>query len=283
MLGWILLFIGVIGFGYAGYKDLKTTEFEDWIPYLIIIAALAVRGTFALILGDFSIIINAVLFGLLFLGFGYILYFLKQWGDGDAWLMGALGFLFPDAAGFVPLIGSFMPFPMLLIFNFFMLALIYLIVYALVLGFMTPHIFLILKKRLYAKKNEICVLFAALLAVSAVPYFYLFYFFSVPPLQSLYLFILPFIGLLMILFLQYAKVIEDDLFKRKIPVSRLRVGDVIITDKWRGITEKELRQLQKRGGYVWIKEGVRFSPVFVLNLLLTLFIGSIMPLLFPLS
>ena len=73
MLGWILLAIGVVGFSYAGWKDLKTTEFEDWLPYSIIIAALVVRASFSFILGDFAVITNSVILGLIFLGFGYLL------------------------------------------------------------------------------------------------------------------------------------------------------------------------------------------------------------------
>ena len=32
MLGWLLLAGGAVGLGAAGYLDLKTTEFPDWLP-----------------------------------------------------------------------------------------------------------------------------------------------------------------------------------------------------------------------------------------------------------
>jgi Flp pilus assembly protein protease CpaA len=274
MLGWILLAIGVAGFGYCGWKDLKTTEFEDWVPYCIIIAALIARGAYSFLTGDFSAITNSVLFGLVFLGFGYLLYFLRQWGDGDAWLMGALGFLFPDAAGFTPLVASLMPFPLTIIFNFFLVALLYLIAYSLILGIRTPSISRTVKKNLSERKAGIILTFVAVGAASLAFPLYL--------LSTYYIPLESFWALYIMLFLQYARAIEKDLFKRKIKAKDLKVGDVIISDKWRGLTEKEVNALRKKGGEVWIKEGVRFAPVFVINLIVTLFFGNLMMLILPL-
>ncbi|UCD03248.1 MAG: prepilin peptidase [Candidatus Aenigmatarchaeota archaeon] len=281
MLGWILLAIGVVGFGYAGYKDLKTTEFEDWLPYSIIIAALAVRGVSAFLLNDFTIIMDSVFYGLLFLGLGYMLYFLRQWGDGDAWLMGALGFLFPDATGFVPMFQGAMPFPFMLIFNFFLVALAYLVVYALVLGIRNPNIYKSFIKNVHERKKTIIVIFVATAAAALFASMYLSFAFYLHIYRFTNLLLVPFAALLLMLFLQYAKAVEKDLFKRKIKAKDLKAGDVLITDKWRGLTEHEVKKLRKRGGEFWIKEGVRFAPVFVINLLLTMFIGNLIVILLP--
>ncbi len=281
MLGWILLIIGVIGFSYAGWKDIKTTEFEDWLPYSIIIAALAVRGVFSFILSDFTIITSSVLYGLLFLGFGYILYFLKQWGDGDAWLMGALGFLFPDASGFVPFITSFMPFPVLIVFNFFLVALVYIIIYAIALGLRTPKVYRTFIKNVHRMKHAIGYVFIILVIASAAVSLYLSYNFPVPVYRLAGLFTMPFVAVAILLFFQYARAVEGDLFKRKIKANDLRAGDVIVSDKWRGLTEAEVKRLRKKGGEVWIKEGVRFAPVFVITLIVTLFVGSLMAIIIP--
>ena len=131
MIGWLLLAVGLAGFGYAGWLDLKTTEFPDWIPYALIVSALAIRGGYSLLTWDFSFITNSIIWGLAFLGLGLGFYFLKQWGDGDAWLLGALGFLYPDATGFI-FTGQL--FHVTLIVNFFMVALLYIIAYTIGLG-----------------------------------------------------------------------------------------------------------------------------------------------------
>ena len=87
----------------------------------------------------------------------------------------------------------------------------------------------------------------------------------------------------MLLFLQYARAVESDLFRRKIKAKDLRAGDVLITGKWRGITQEEIEKLRKKGGEVWIKEGVRFAPVFVITVLVTVFVGSVAHILFPIG
>ena len=125
MLGIVLLFISILGFGAAGYLDLKTTEFPDWLPYSIIIASIAVRAVFSFIMGDFTILTNSFIIGGIFLGIGLALYYTNQWGDGDAWLLGAMGFVFPDPAGFSAMTSSAMvsfPFPITLISNMFFVA-----------------------------------------------------------------------------------------------------------------------------------------------------------------
>jgi len=280
MLGLILLAVGVVGFGLGAYWDLKTTEFPDWLPYSMIVLALAIRGGFSLFLGDFSFIINSLIWGTIFLAFGLLLYHFKQWGDGDAWLLGALGFLLPDAAGFVPVIESVFPFPVIVLFNFFLISLLYLIAYSVVLGLKNPSVHRSFIKNLRVGIRLMAGIFFALLLSSLLMVFYFNATFGVPVWNFTGIMLIPFLSVLILTFLHYARAIEGDLFKRKIPVKKLRVGDVLISDKWRGLTDKEVLKFQKKGGYVWIKEGVRFAPVFIITIIVTLFFGSMAGILF---
>jgi prepilin signal peptidase PulO-like enzyme (type II secretory pathway) len=81
----------------------------------------------------------------------------------------------------------------------------------------------------------------------------------------------------LILLWKFVKVVEDVGFKKRISVSKLKVGDVLLESKrWDGITEAELRKIKKSGKkFVTIKTGVRFGPVFSLALLFTFFYGDI--------
>lgn len=276
LLGWILLAIGVAGFGAAAYLDLKTTEFPDWLPYGIIISALAVRGIFSWIEGDIWIIGQSVIFGGLMLGFGLLLFFLKQWGDGDAWLLGALGFLFPDPAGFANV--SVFPFPAVVLFNFFFSSFFYLIVYSVALGIKSPK----MTKKFFAeiKKDirRILIYAAVITAGSIASVAYLVTYARPTPFALGYIISFPVIFLAVIVFVRYGRFVEQNLFKRKIPASKLREGDVLMSDKWRGLKKDEIEKLKKKGGNVWIKEGVRFAPVFIIALLITLFYGNILAL-----
>jgi prepilin signal peptidase PulO-like enzyme (type II secretory pathway) len=80
----------------------------------------------------------------------------------------------------------------------------------------------------------------------------------------------------------FVKTVEDVAFKKRILVSKLKVGDVLFESKvWEGISEKELKKIKASGKkFVWIKEGVRFAPVFPLALILTLLYGNALTFLF---
>ena len=152
--------------------DLKKTEFPGWIPYGLIAASVLVFSLDGLITGGFSLLTNSVLYGLVFLAIGLGLYFSRQWGDGDAWLLGALGFALPSRLIF-PEQASITPFYFALFFNFLVVALVYTIVYSIALGFRDvktrKRFFSEAEKGLRYKIVSIIVVAVAFLAV----YFYL--------------------------------------------------------------------------------------------------------------
>lgn len=281
MFQWVLLAIGVLGFGAAAYWDLKTTEFPDWLPYVMIILALATRAIASLYLQDLSILTESIIIGVAFLAFGLALYFLKQWGDGDGWLLGALGFLFPTASGFAVPLGQF-PFPFILLFNFFIVAFAYLIVYSLALGARTPGIKSLFMESLRkeAKGMVSMIVVFTIACIAFIAYINITY--MVPVQEMWHITLFPIVVILLLLFIRYGRVIETHVFKKQIAAGKLRVGDVMISQRWRGLTEKELKTLKAKGGRVWIKEGVRFAPVFLITLLVTLFFGSLAMIFLPL-
>jgi hypothetical protein len=280
MLGLILLAIGIVGFGATAYLDLKTTEFPDWLPYSIIVAALGVRGVYAFLLSDLSIIISSVVIGLVFLGIGMLMYYTRQWGDGDAWLLGALGFLFPDPTGFAPNLSAAgfasFPFPAVMLFNFFFVSFFYLIAYSLYLGLSSPKISSQFIHYLKGNSRSVVSLIVIFSGFCVGLFFYMNLHFGVPMGQLTYVILFPGLFAALLLFLHYGKFIENKLFKKRIDAKKLRAGDVPVGSKWRVLTEKEVKALKRKGGKVWIKEGVRFAPVFILTLILTLFWGNLM-------
>lgn len=280
MLDIILLIIGVLGFGAAAYSDLKTTEFPDWLPYSIIIAALVTRAYFAFTGGNLEIITNSILIGGGFLLFGYALYALKQWGDGDAWLLGALGFLFPDPAGIIPQFLSPFAFYYDQIFNFFFVAFIYLILYSLAIGLMNPKIWKTFKKDLAKDKKPLAGIIILFAVVSVAIVGYLNITIRIPIYNMYNILLLPVLFTFIIIFIRYGKHIEQDLFRKEIDAKDLRIGDVPVDDKWRVLKKEEIEKLKKKGGKIWIKEGVRLAPVFIISMLVSLFLGNIIHILF---
>jgi len=273
LLGFVLLAVGIVGFGLAGYWDLRYTEFPDWLPYSIIVIALVVRGVFSFLENDLWIIGNSVIVGLVFLGLGMILYFLKQWGDGDAWLLGALGFLFPNETGFV--VKTFLPFPLTLLFNFLFISLVYLIIYSVSLGLKKREINRVYWNYLRGQSGVFVFLIVLFFVFSWALAFYLYYALSVSLDSLLTVILFPFLLTFVLLFTSYARVVEENLFKKKISVRDLKVGDVILKGRWRGLKENEIKELKRKERYVWVKEGVRFAPVFLFAMLISLFYGDL--------
>lgn len=278
MFEWILLIIGAAGLGAAGYLDLKTTEFPDWLPYAVIVSALAVRGTASIFLNDFSIIINSVIVGFVFLGFGYLLYFLKQWGDGDAWLLGALGFLFPTEA-FNSLIPHTIPFPITLVSNFFLLSFFYLLGYSVVIGFRNPKVVREFKKSLRANQKGIVSIVGLFFALTGFIVYLMYELYGFGIHTTYHMFLIPVLLLFVLVFINYGRIIESRVFRKRIKTSELKPGDVPLDEKWRVLKPNEIAKLKRKGGNVWIKEGVRLAPVFIATLLVSLFIGNLFLLL----
>jgi Flp pilus assembly protein protease CpaA len=278
MLEWILAAIGVAGFGFAGFLDLKTTEFPDWLPYSMIVSALVARGVFSFLGSNWSILADSLIVGAIFLGLGLGMYFLKQWGDGDAWLLGALGFLFPNASGF-PYAGA-LPFPVAIVFNFLLGAFVYIIAYSFILSLAKPEVYHGFARSFRSKYKGTILLVGGLSAAYFMFLIATFLLFGLVPPSPLFAAAFPVFIAFIAVFSHYGVYIEKNLFKKRIPVGKLRAGDVPVGGKWRVLKPSEVRALKKRGGYIWIKEGVRFAPVFLIALLLTLIFGDLFSLIF---
>ena len=273
----IFLAIAVIGFGYSAYLDLRYTEFPDWLPYSIIIVSVISRIAYHVSLTGLTIataysIIPMAVTGLVFLGFGLLLYYMGQWGDGDAWLLGGMGFLFPDSGGLLVETGG-IAFPFVIIFNFFIVSLVYMIGYSLILGMRKKEINKEFVRTLKKNRIRIELMIAAFFALFMGLSSYMYFFRGIPPALSTFLF--PFFISFMIIFFYYGKAVEKKAFKKQIDVKDLREGDVIMDGKWVGVTSTDIKKLQKKGGKIWIKEGVRFAPVFIITILVTLLLGNV--------
>jgi len=268
MLEIILFAVGLVGFGLAGYYDLRYTEFHDILPYSLIVIVLLIRGVFAFLSSDFSILINSAITGLLFLGLGFILYLTKQWGDGDAWLLGCFGFLFSDPQSMLFLNGfnSLVPFQLAALFNFFIISVVYIILYSFVIGLRTPGIYKDFTSAMNSNKKKLYgSLSLPILVLAAAFYFFLIAFYQYSFIFSL----LTLLLVCLVFFGYYTKSLEKLAFRKKISSRKLKEGDVLIGNRWRSLTKRTKK-------YVYIKEGVRFAPVFIITLLVTALYGGLL-------
>jgi Flp pilus assembly protein protease CpaA len=256
MLELILFGIAFIGSLAAGLWDLKTTEIPDEIPTLMIALGVALW----LMSGNIYGFALSMVFGISFLLFGWLLYKAGQWGGGDAKMLSAIGFLIPLFGGRLLALDFF--------FNLFFVGLFYMVVYSVALGFLNKGTFSTFGKAM-TREKIISAVVIALIVVSGLT----FVFISESMVAAELLLILA----LLMLFWKYSKTVENNIFKKKIPTSKLRVGDVLLESKqWDGISEEDLAKIKRSGKkFVTIKEGVRFGMVFFIALIVTYFAGNI--------
>jgi len=254
----------------------------------MIIVALVVYGTQSLLAWNYWPLLNSFMVGLAFLGFGFLMYFLGQWGGGDAKILGAMGFLLPAAPSFISPnffnLTPFFPFPFSFMVNVFLVGAAYMIIYAIVMALRNRDIVRKFKEDMAASCRFLLALSAALFAAFiAIGFALSNAFYARLSLGEIVAdSILPLAATVMIFVVwKFARAVENVGFKRRVSVGRLKVGDVLDKSRlWEGITEKELRTLRRsKTRYVWVKEGVRFAPAFPLALLVTALFGDVLILL----
>ncbi|MEM5772604.1 MAG: prepilin peptidase [Candidatus Aenigmatarchaeota archaeon] len=284
VVGFLIAFLGS---SLAAAFDLKITptEIPDEIPHTMIALALILSCFQSLLEFSFSPLIESLLYGFSLLAFGFLMYRLGQWGGGDAKVLAAIGFFTPFIS---PLTKNLLlPFAFSYLVNVFIVGAAYMLFYAFVLAALNKKIITEFLKSVKSSCKIIAISMVALLLLFCSTNILLFNFFGLSAdfysifSNSLLLLILT---LSLFLIWIFVKTVEDKAFKRRIPISKLKVGDVLLESKlWEGITEKEIKKIKKSGKKsVWIKEGVRFAPTFPLALIFTLLFGDLILFLFSL-
>jgi Flp pilus assembly protein protease CpaA len=267
----------LFGSAIAGAYDLKTTEIPDVLPYSMIAIGLAYYLYLSLTYSNFYYLIISLAVGLLFLGFGFVMYFLGQWGGGDAKLLSAMGFLLPIKPEFS--VQTLFPFPLSFFINLFLIGAAYMLLYAFIYSLMNRKILQVFVKEVKASSKFLFLSFASFLIFIFFSSYYIFTtFFEFVPLSFIVKFslLISFLTLIFFLIWKFARIVEKVGFVKRISVKKLKVGDILAESKYiEGITEKELRKIKRSGKkFVKIKTGVRFAPAFTLALLFTVFFGD---------
>ncbi len=238
---------------YAGLYDLKTSDVYEEVPTLLISFGLFYWFIVSLINGNFAFFLNSILVGSFFLALGLLLYQLKAWGDGDAWVFGGIGFLVP----FLPT--PFLIYPISFVFNVLIVGGIYSMIYIIGYGIIKENI----RKTFISEiKKHTLIYFGFIFACVLISYYIPFFFI---------------VGLFPFIYI-YTKVVEEGM-KRKIKVSELKEGDVLVRREIYGLKREEIEKLKETKKYVEVQEGVRFTMVFPLTLLFLYYFGGFFGLL----
>ncbi len=283
MLEYIPFSIALAGSAIAGAWDLRTTEIPDIIPHAMIVIALAFWGIQSFLVQDYWLVGQSLLVGLGLLGMGFLMYFTGQWGGGDAKILAAIGFLLP--ANIFNTTQLLLPFPLSYTVNVFLLGAVYMIVYAVVFSFINRKIIHDFLANVKSSIKSMSLMFAVLLASATFLTYAINSRFGIP-IEAPYLLntslTVSSLAVALMLVWKFVLSVEKVGFRRKIPVGKLREGDVLMDSKlWEGITKENISRIKKSGKrHVVIKDGVRFGPVFPIALLFTVYAGDLLAIFF---
>jgi len=249
----------------CGIYDLKTSNMLDPIAWVMIALGIGLHAYESYITGNWFILQWCLIVVTFFFIFSLFMYYRGYWGGGDGEMLIAYGALLPFG------LNESLLFPLLLFLNIFLVGGIYSVIYSYILIAKNKKMFNKLKKELKGYKKYLFGFVGALIGAIIIA--------ITNP------FIFPLVLIIALLFLyppilKFSEFVEKNLFKRKIPVSKLKEDDVLGEDipelglkakLVRGLSKEEVEKIKKVRKYVVIKEGVRFIPVFPIALFLSLF------------
>lgn len=280
MLGILLTAIALIWLLAAAIFDFKTREIPDWLSYSLTAIVILAYLTASLQESSFSPLLWSILTALLFAILALLLYFTRQWGGGDVKLFIALGAAFPRyPAELLAILNPdlSLPFPLIILINLAVIAVLYSLLYLIILILQHQKQFnQEIKKHPY-KKLKLLIIFAALLIL-------IFTWRSPQQFLAITLIILL---LLFPYLLAATKSIEKVAMLKEISIRDLSPGEwlaedihihnrKLISHAQPELTSHHIALLKKHNiKSVKVKLGIPFAPTFFLSLLLSLLFGNI--------
>jgi Flp pilus assembly protein protease CpaA len=256
-----LIVLGMVWILFAVIQDLRKKEIANWLNFSLIVFALTFRFFYSFFgnQGYDFLYQGLICFGIFFI-MGNLLYYGKVFAGGDAKLMIALGAVIPFSKD---LVGSLNI--SLMFFLFFLIAgALYGLAYSLVLGIKNRKLF----GREFSKqfkKNKTFFYISLIAGIILI----IFTFFDKALLYvAILIFIAPYIYF-------SAKSIDESCMIKKVNAKELSEGDWLYNDiklkreiikaRWEGLSKEEITLLIKAKKDVLIRQGIPFSPVFLIS------------------
>ncbi|MBU2639200.1 MAG: A24 family peptidase [Nanoarchaeota archaeon] len=282
----ILLILGLAGLLIATYSDKKTTEIPDWLNFSLIASGLSLRALYSITYNDFFYIKIALINLVIFYLIGNIMFYSKQWGGGDAKLLMALSVVFATYPK--QLLNIFSPrldniyFPAIIFLNILIIGMIYSLIFTIYISLKHKKDFL-REYNLYLKKTKnprkiILILSILLIVLAIIVNNFLsrisLFFIAIAILLFLYLWI-------------YIKSVEKSCMYKTIKPSELIEGDWLTKNIYKnsklllkipmyGLNKEQISLLKKNKiQKVEIKEGIIFTPTFLIATIISLIFGNI--------
>ncbi len=262
----VLAFVWII---IAVVQDLRKREIANWLNFSLVAIALSYRAFLSVFFRNYWYFIYGLIgFGIFFV-LANVLYYGRVFAGGDAKLLIGLGAVLPFSLSLFLNLKIFLYFFVLLLFA----GSIYGLFFSIVLSYKNREKFSQEFFKQFEKNKKLFQIFIGLAILVLVGVWiikeYLFMWFS------LIIVIFPFLFV-------YAKAIEESCMIKERKASELTVGDWLAKDvkigkklvkqNWEGLSEKELAILQKSKRKVLVKEGIPFTPAFLIAFLVLIWL-----------
>lgn len=255
-----LISLTLIWIIFAVIQDIKKREIADWLNFSLLIFALGFRFFYSLFEADFNFLYQGLIgFGIFFV-IGNMFYYMKIFAGGDAKLLISLGAILPLNYSFTQNIDGML----LFLFLFLIAGAIYGIFSSIYLAIKNSKAFKKEFKKQFKKHKNLAIatLFIAIFfVILGLNQIYLAYF-------AILIFILPYLYV-------FAKSVDEACMIKKISPKKLTPGDWLyknvkvknktIKATWDGLTKDEIKLLQKQNKKVSIRQGIPFSPAFIIS------------------
>lgn len=273
-----LVALTLVWMAFAVVQDLKKREIANWVNFSLIIFALGFRFFYSLFNGtEDGTGFNFFFQGLIGLGIffilGNLLYYCRMFAGGDAKLLFALGAILPFSESFSVNLKIFILFLILFLFSGAVYGLFVSI--TLILNHLKKF-----KKEFTKqfKQNKIIFILSLFLAL----FFIIFGFFpnGIPFGSDSFMVYLGILIFIIPYFYFSAKSLDEVCMIKKIYPKNLtegdwlykdvRIGNKTIKKSWDGLTKEEIKLL-KKNKYVLVRQGIPFSPAFLISFLILIY------------
>ena len=282
----IAISVSVLFLLVASYLDLRTGEIPDWVSFSLIGISLLIAGVDSVISSDFNLILNSLVVGAAYFAFGYLSFWLGQWGGGDVKVLAGIGCSVGYLGSLGVFSGMYVPYFVSYFVNLGLVGWPYVILYSLVLGVMRPESFTRFMSLLRKKRTIILVAVSFLPPIAAL-------FMDIGILGIIYLALPVFVVLSV-----YLKAVEKVALQKTVRVSELKEYDALAEDitvdgkvvvkgkDIEGINKEQLGEIKKlaEGGKIpdtiRIRWGIKFVPILFLAFVSLLMWGDMLRIIF---
>ncbi|MEM4271856.1 MAG: A24 family peptidase [Candidatus Pacearchaeota archaeon] len=259
---WFLFGLATIFIIFAVVQDLRKREVANWLNFSLLGFALAYRAFFASFSGEIMFFVYGVIGAGLFFGLANLFYYSRMFAGGDAKLLMALGAVLPFES-----LNDFLYVGFGFLFALFLAGAVYSLCYS---GHIVYRNSAKFKKEFAINYGK--MMYAQLLVMIAIVVLVLIYALGGPINISVLLVLVVFPYAMFLLFI-YLKSLDrcmikyanaNELTEGDWLEQEVRIGNYVIKKSVHGLSWDDIMKLRKAKKKALIKEGIPFTPAFLI-------------------